>query len=67
MSVGIDIGSRFLKIAVLEGEGESSFPKYLPHDRRPLETLKGAYEEVGLQGQDQIAITGSLGVLQVIA
>jgi len=61
MSVGIDIGSRFLKVAELDEEGRPSFPAYLAHGGKPLQTLKGAYERLDLGRHQRFGITGHGG------
>ena len=40
MPVGIDIGSRYLKVAVLEPGDATPQTTYLRHEGRPLEVLK---------------------------
>ena len=59
MSVGIDIGSRFLKIAILEPGSGSTFPIYLRHGGQPLAALRKAHQELGLDGKKNVGITGS--------
>jgi activator of 2-hydroxyglutaryl-CoA dehydratase len=59
MSIGIDVGSRFLKIAVLGPESGPSFPTYVAHGGRPLAALRKAYESLDLQTHAEVSITGS--------
>ena len=59
MAVGIDIGSRFLKIAIVEPGAGSACPVYLPHGGQPLAALKEAHERLGLDGKKNVGITGS--------
>jgi len=59
MSIGIDVGTRFLKIAVVDPDGRASFPTYLPHEGRPLEALGSAVRSLGLNGDRQVGLTGS--------
>jgi len=60
MPIGIDVGSRFLKIAVLSPHEEPSFPRYVPHEGKPLEALRTAFEELGLNGDGAVGLTGSV-------
>ncbi len=60
MPIGIDVGSRFLKIAVLSSEKEPSFPTYVPHEGKPLEALRNALQELGSNGDNVVALTGSV-------
>jgi predicted CoA-substrate-specific enzyme activase len=59
MAIGIDVGSRFLKIAVMEPNARSSFPVYVPHGGKPLEALRDSYQSLGLHVHDEVATTGS--------
>ena len=61
MSIGIDVGSRFLKIAVLAPESPPSFPTYIAHGGRPLEALRQVYGDLSLHTESEVAITGSGG------
>jgi len=61
MPIGIDVGSRFLKIAVVSPEEEATFPSYIPHQGKPLEALRNAWGELGLDGDQQVGLTGSAG------
>ncbi|MBT8397406.1 MAG: hypothetical protein KJN92_10585, partial [Gemmatimonadetes bacterium] len=60
MPIGIDVGSRFLKIAVVNPDGEASFPTYVPHEGKPLEAIKDAFEDANLNGEHRVALTGSV-------
>ncbi|MCJ7629620.1 MAG: hypothetical protein MUO50_14690, partial [Longimicrobiales bacterium] len=59
MAIGIDVGSRFLKIAVLSPANQPSFPTYVPHEGKPLEALRSALQELGSNGDPMVALTGS--------
>jgi predicted CoA-substrate-specific enzyme activase len=59
MPVGIDIGSRYLKIAVLGSGNGSLHTTYVRHEGRPLEVLKEASESLGLASDAKVGLTGS--------
>ena len=59
MPIGIDVGSRFLKIAVISTGKIPTFPVYAAHEGKPLEALRKALEEMGPNDDSHIALTGS--------
>ncbi len=61
MALGIDVGSRFLKVAVLAPDNGLSFPVYRSHGGKPLAVLRETYHDLGLHTHDEVAITGSGG------
>ncbi len=61
MAVGIDIGSRFLKIASVSRGGQPVCHAYMPHEGRPLEALRAALRDLGEDGHSSVALTGSAG------
>lgn len=58
MSVGIDVGSRFLKIAEMDAQGRISLPACVDHEGRPLPALEELYQKLGLHRHREIGITG---------
>jgi predicted CoA-substrate-specific enzyme activase len=70
MSLGIDVGSRFLKIAELEQDGRTACSAYLAHGGRPLLALEEAHDQgqlhrhrmVGITGQGSPALARALGL-----
>jgi predicted CoA-substrate-specific enzyme activase len=61
MAIGIDVGSRFLKIAILTPDTEPSFPTCISHGGKPLAALRDTYHDLALHTHSELAITGSGG------
>ncbi len=60
MPVGIDVGSRFLKVAQVSTGGDIVQTHYIPHEGRPLEALEKAFQALNVNGGDPVALTGSV-------
>jgi activator of 2-hydroxyglutaryl-CoA dehydratase len=59
MPIGIDVGSRFLKIARLSPKESPAYPVYEPHQGKPIEALRRAFETLALNGDEPVGLTGS--------
>jgi len=70
MSLGIDVGSRFLKIVELNPDGRIAWSAYGAHGGNPLDVLRDAYDKrclhrhrkVGITGQGSRALAPALGL-----
>ena len=59
MVIGIDVGSRFVKLCVLDGAPSPTIAAHEPHGGRPLELLQALWEDLRVPPLEKVGLTGS--------
>lgn len=59
MAIGIDVGSRFIKICVLNGKADSTFPAPQAHGGKPLAALRELWSRIEVPDNEKLGLTGS--------
>jgi len=58
MAIGIDVGSRFVKVAAWESNQEPRFLAHNPHGGKPLDALRDLWSHLGLPHHEKAGLTG---------
>lgn len=59
MAIGIDVGSRFIKVCLLKGGGDPLLPPPKAHGGKPVIALRELWSELSPPAHEAIGLTGS--------